>query len=335
MKGTGSYAPCNIVTNDDLATIVDTSDEWIRTRTGICERRITKNENTSQLAYVAGLRALENAKVSAETVDLIVCATLTPDSFTPATACIVQDLLGANHAVAYDLNAACTGFVYGIATAMQFIETGVYKNALVIGAETLSKIIDWTDRNTCVLFGDGAGAVYLERSDEESCILDLVLSADGSKRELLECDAMPITNPFMEEESVDSSTQENAELVASSNVQMQTIHMLGGEVFKFAVKAIVGSIKEVLDKQNLTMDDIDWIVPHQANIRIIESAAKLLKADFGKFYMNLERYGNTSSASIAIALDELNQEGKLKKGQKVLLVGFGGGMTSGAILAEW
>lgn len=335
MKGTGSYAPCNIVTNDDLATIVDTSDEWIRTRTGICERRITKNENTSQLAYEAGRRALDNAKVSADTVDLIVCATLTPDSFTPATACIVQDLLGANHAVAYDLNAACTGFVYGIATAMQFIETGVYKNALVIGAETLSKIIDWTDRNTCVLFGDGAGAVYLERSEKESCILDFALSADGSKREMLECDAMPIINPFMEKEAVETSTQENVELVASSKAQLQAIHMLGGEVFKFAVKAIVGSINEVLEKQNLTMDDIDWIVPHQANIRIIESAAKLLKADFGKFYMNLERYGNTSSASIAIALDELNQEGKLKKGQKVLLVGFGGGMTSGAILAEW
>lgn len=335
MKGTGSYAPCNIVTNDDLATIVDTSDEWIRTRTGICERRITKNENTSQLAYEAGRRALDNAKVSADTVDLLVCATLTPDSFTPATACIVQDLLGANHAVAYDLNAACTGFVYGIATAMQFIETGVYKNALVIGAETLSKIIDWTDRNTCVLFGDGAGAVYLERSEKESCILDFALSADGSKREMLECDAMPIINPFMEKEAVETSTQENVELVASSKAQLQAIHMLGGEVFKFAVKAIVGSINEVLEKQNLTMDDIDWIVPHQANIRIIESAAKLLKADIGKFYMNLERYGNTSSASIAIALDELNQEGKLKKGQKVLLVGFGGGMTSGAILAEW
>lgn len=335
MKGTGSYAPCNIVTNNDLVKIVDTSDEWIRTRTGICERRITKNENTSQLAYEAGLRALQNANVSADTVELIVCATLTPDSFTPATACIVQDLLGANQAVAYDINVACTGFVYGIASAMQFIENGMYMNALVIGAETLSKIIDWTDRNTCVLFGDGAGAVYLERAERGGCILDVTLSADGSKREMLECDAMPILNPFMEEEAVELPKQENVELVTSSNMKMQTIHMLGGEVFKFAVKAIVGSINKILDKQNLTMDDIDWIVPHQANIRIIESAAKSLKVDFGKFYMNLERYGNTSSASIAIALDELNQQGKLKKGQKVLLVGFGGGMTSGAILTEW
>ena len=335
MKGTGSYAPCNIVTNDDLAAIVDTSDEWIRTRTGICERRITKKENTSQLAYEAGLRALEAANVPAETVELIVCATLTPDAFTPATACIVQDLLGAKRAVAYDLNAACTGFVYGIASAMQFIENGVYKNALVIGAETLSKIIDWTDRNTCVLFGDGAGAVYLERSNEESRILDLALSADGSRRELLECYAMPIKNAFMEEEPVESEAQVSAELAANSNEKIQTIHMLGGEVFKFAVKAIVGSIQEVLDKQNLTIDEIDWIVPHQANVRIIESAAKLLKTDLSKFYMNLERYGNTSSASIGIALDELIQEGKLKKGQKVLLVGFGGGMTSGSILAEW
>lgn len=335
MKGTGSYAPCNIVTNDDIATIVDTSDEWIRTRTGICERRITKKENTSQLAYEAGLRALQAANVSAEALDLIVCATITPDSFTPATACIVQDMLGAKHAAAYDLNAACTGFIYGIATAVQFIENGIYKNALVIGAETLSKLVDWEDRNTCVLFGDGAGAVYLEYSQEESHILDLTLASDGSKRELLECYAMPVKNAFIEEEIQELQTGNSVDVLTSSNEPKQTIQMLGGEVFKFAVKAIVGSIQEVLNKQELTIDEIDWIVPHQANIRIIDSAAKVLKADFGKFYMNLEKYGNTSSASIGIALDELQKAGKLTKGQKVLLVGFGGGMTSGAILAEW
>lgn len=335
MKGTGSYAPCNIVTNDDIATIVDTSDEWIRTRTGICERRITKKENTSQLAYEAGLRALQAANVSAEALDLIVCATITPDSFTPTTACIVQDMLGAKHAAAYDLNAACTGFIYGIATAVQFIENGIYKNALVIGAETLSKLVDWEDRNTCVLFGDGAGAVYLEYSQEESHILDLTLASDGSKRELLECYAMPVKNAFIEEEIQELQTGNSVDVLTSSNEPKQTIQMLGGEVFKFAVKAIVGSIQEVLNKQELTIDEIDWIVPHQANIRIIDSAAKVLKADFGKFYMNLEKYGNTSSASIGIALDELQKAGKLTKGQKVLLVGFGGGMTSGAILAEW
>lgn len=335
MKGTGSYAPCNIVTNDDIATIVDTSDEWIRTRTGICERRITKKENTSQLAYEAGLRALQAANVSAEALDLIVCATITPDSFTPATACIVQDMLGAKHAAAYDLNAACTGFIYGIATAVQFIENGIYKNALVIGAETLSKLVDWEDRNTCVLFGDGAGAVYLEYSQEESHILDLTLASDGSKRELLECYAMPVKNAFIEEEIQELQTGNSVDVLTSSNEPKQTIQMLGGEVFKFAVKAIVGSIQEILNKQELTIDEIDWIVPHQANIRIIDSAAKVLKADFGKFYMNLEKYGNTSSASIGIALDELQKAGKLTKGQKVLLVGFGGGMTSGAIFAEW
>ena len=335
MQGTGSYAPCNIVTNDDLAAIVDTSDEWIRTRTGICQRRITKNENTSQLAYEAGLRALQDANVTAETVELIVCATITPDAFTPATACIVQDMLGARHAVAYDLNAACTGFVYGVASAVQFIENGVYKNALVIGAETLSKLIDWEDRNTCVLFGDGAGAVYLEYTQKERGILDLTLSSDGSRRELLECYAMPVKNAFVAEEMEEPLTGDNKDLLTSGNEPKQTIQMQGGEVFKYAVKAIVTSIQEVLEKQNLSIDEIDWIIPHQANIRIIESAAKLLKVDVSKFYMNLEKFGNTSSASIGIALDELKQAGKLTKGQKILLVGFGGGMTSGAILAEW
>lgn len=327
MKGTGSYTPPNVVTNHDLASIVDTSDEWIRTRTGIVNRHISAGENTSELAYEAGKRALEAAGVSGESVDIIICATVTPDNFTPATACIVQNLLGAKKAIAFDLNAACTGLMYGIATAAQFLENGVYQNALVLGAETLSKIIDWKDRNTCVLFGDGAGAVYLERSDEqEGKLLQMTLSADGSRGELLQCPAMPLQNIITTAGISEPIEQET---------EKQTVKMQGGEVFKYAVKAMVHSVNEVLTKEKITIDEIDWIVPHQANVRIIESAAKLLKAQPDKFYINLSEYGNTSSASIGLALDELSRSEKLKRGQKIILVGFGGGMTSGAILIQW
>lgn len=314
VKGIGSYTPNHVVTNSELSKVVDTSDEWIRSRTGICERRISTDENTSELAYQAAVRALHEAQVTPGEIELIVCATLTPDAFTPATACIVQDRLGAKHAVAFDINAACTGLIYGIATAMQFLQTGMYRNAVVIGAETLSKIVDWNDRNTCVLFGDGAGAVYLERGSKDGRILDVVLSTDGSKRDMLQCDAMPMRG---------------------ESIANQTIRMLGGDVFKFAVKAIVLSIQELLKKQHITMEEVDWIVPHQANTRILESAAKLLQTDSSKFYRNLDRFGNTSSASIGIALDELYRSGNLVRGQKIILVGFGGGMTSGAILIEW
>ena len=322
VKGTGSYVPSNCVTNHDLTKIVDTSDEWIRTRTGIEERHISVDENTSQLAYKAAVRALEFAGVSAQEVDLIICSTVTPDAFTPSTACIVQNLLGAKKAVAFDLNAACSGFVYGIAVAKQFIQSGVYKNVLVIGAEIVSKLVSWQDRNTCVLFGDGAGAVFLEQTKEKESILDFDLRADGSKGSLLECKALPV-NPVRKIENQD-------ELLAKENLSMQ-----GGEVFKFAVKVMVEGIKTIVHNQNITMDDIDIIIPHQANYRIIESAAKALKVSIDRFYINLNRYGNTSSASIGIALDELNRSGKLQHGQKIILVGFGGGMTSGAVLIEW
>lgn len=321
VKGTGSYAPKRVVSNDDLAQIIDTSDEWIRTRTGIANRHITETENTSILAYQAAKNAIDAAKVNALDVELIIVATVSPDSFTPSTACIVQDLLGAKKAVAFDVNAACTGLVFGITIATQFIENGVYKNALVIGAETLSKLLDWNDRSTCVLFGDGASAVYLEKSVDETGIIDVVLHADGSKGSFLECKAMPIKN-FLTESEQGLQTQ-------------QHISMQGGEVFKFAVKTIFEGVREILKRQNLSLAEIDYIIPHQANIRIIESAAKLLKTDQNKFYVNLADYGNTSSASIGIALDELSRTGKLKKGQKIILVGFGGGMTSGSLLLEW
>lgn len=339
IKGTGSYAPAKVVTNHDLAKIMDTSDEWIRTRTGIQRRHISETENTSKLAYEAGKKALEMAGVNGEDLDLIVCATLTPDAFTPATACIIQDFLGARHAAAFDINAACTGLIYGMVTAAQFLQNGMYGNALVIGAETLSKLLDWSDRNTCVLFGDGAGAVYLERTTElQGVILETALTADGSKHELLECYAMPLKtisdhNNKTNELSDNGIVRDENQRIHKSTVS--TIAMQGGEVFKFAVKAMVGSVQDVLEKNGIKIEEIDWIVPHQANVRIIESAAKLLKTEESRFFVNLSAYGNTSSASIGLALDELNRSGRLKRGQKLILVGFGGGMTSGAVLIEW
>lgn len=326
IKGTGSDSPENVVTNQDLTRLVDTNDEWIRTRTGIEKRHITINEPTSVLAYRAGMRALENAGADVADLDLIIVSTVTPDAFTPATACIVQSLLKAKRAAAMDVNAACTGLVYGMTIASQFIQTGMYRNALVIGAETLSKIVDWTDRNTCVLFGDGAGAVYLEHvKPENGHILQYTLAADGTRGDLLECQAVPLRETV------------NGTLIETQihNSKTGTIVMQGGEVFKFAVKSIVSAITTVLKQEKLRMDDIAWIVPHQANLRIIDSAAKILKTPTSKFFVNLQEYGNTSSASIGIALDELNRSGRLQPGQKIILVGFGGGMTSGAILVEW
>lgn len=322
VKGTGSHVPDNIISNDDLSKLVDTSDEWIKTRTGIENRRISKTENTSQMAYKAAKRALERAHVSPSEVELIICATITPDSFTPSTACILQDLLGASKAVAFDLSAACTGFIYGISVASQFIRTGTYKNAVVIGAEALSKVVDWSDRSTCVLFGDGAGAVYLEGSEEETGIIDLELTTDGSKRDLLVCTGLPLNSTDMSNEATIGAT-------------VGTLMMQGGDVFKFAVKTIVDYVNEFLKKHNLDMSDIKTIFPHQANIRIIEAAAKMLRVPMDKFYVNLQNYGNTSSASIGLALDEASRKGLIQPKDKVILVGFGGGMTSGAILLEW
>ena len=318
IKGTGSCVPNHIMKNEDLAAIVDTSDEWIRTRTGIESRHISIKENTSDLAYESAKRACDMAGVTTESVELIICATLTPDYFTPSTACVVQDLLGAKNAVAFDINAACSGFVYAITVAKQFIASGVYKNAVVIGSETLSKLLDWDDRTTCVLFGDGAGAVYLEQSQDELGVGTSILHADGSKRELLVSDAMPVRN----------------ECVSHAKAKTR-INMIGGEVFKFAVKTIVTGIKEVLKSEDMSLSKIRWIIPHQANIRIIEAAAKLLGTSMDQFYVNLSKYGNTSSASIAIALDELARNNMLDDGDDIILVGFGGGMTSGAMLVHW
>lgn len=318
--GTGSYVPEKIMTNDDLAELVDTSDEWIMTRTGIGERRISTGENTSDLAYKAAARAIENADLKPNDIDLIICATITPDSFMPSVACIVQEKLGAGRAAAFDLTAACTGMIYAMVTADQFIMSGMYRNVLVIGAEILSKVLNWEDRSTCVLFGDGAGAVVLSSDGNGSGILASNLIADGSKQSLLTCNAIPLSNPFVQREDL---------------TFLPRIEMQGQEVFKFAVRTITDHIKSILDKSGMTPEVIRYIIPHQANKRIIEQASKFCSIPLEKFYINLNRYGNTSAASIAIALDELAGSGSLRTGDKLILVGFGGGMTGGAVLLEW
>lgn len=316
--GTGSYAPKNIVTNDDLSKLVDTSDEWISSRTGIKERRITEGEDTSSLAAKAALEAIKSSGVSPLDIELIIVATTSPDSFTPSTACLVQALIGADNAVCFDIAAACSGFIYAMNTAVQYIKCGTYKTALIIGAEVLSKILDWSDRSTCVLFGDGSGAAILKASDDNG-ILAVHIGSDGKKAEFLKCPAAKVNNPFINNETVSNSV----------------VSMNGREIFKFASRVIPKSIGEVLKNTQFTLEDIKYIIPHQANMRIIETAAKKLEIDCGKFYMNVNRYGNTSAASIPIALDEMVKEGLLKKGDKVILVGFGGGLTFGSALIQW
>lgn len=318
--GTGSYLPDNIMTNGDMAKLVETSDEWIVSRTGIKERRISRGETTSDLAYEAALRAINNAGINAIELDLIICATITPDSFMPSVACVIQERLGAKKAAAFDLTAACTGLIYGLAVAASFIESGMYQNILVIGAETLSKTLDWTERSTCVLFGDGAGALVLTATEEKQGIMAMQLASDGSKQDYLSLPALPLANPFI-------GTKEEG--------FRPSITMKGQEVFKFAVRSITDLINSVLSKAQLSKEDIKYIVAHQANCRIIEHAAKSSGIALEKFFINLEKYGNTSAATIGIALDEMMQKDMLKQGDKLILIGFGGGMTSGAILLEW
>lgn len=316
--GTGSYAPSKVVTNFDLSEIVDTSDEWISTRTGIRERRISSGEDTSLLASKAALNAIKASNINPLDIDLIIVATTSPDSFTPSTACLVQANIGADNATCFDIGAACSGFIYALNTAVQFIKSGSSKTALVIGAEVLSKILDWSDRSTCVLFGDGAGAAILEASDENS-ILSIYTGSEGKKAEFLRCPAVSVNNPFTK-----------GAIRAVSNVSMN-----GKEIFRFATKVIPKGIEEVLKNSQYTFEDIKYIIPHQANMRIIEFVAKKLGIDCNKFYMNLDKYGNTSAASIPLALDEMVRRGLLNRGDKIILVGFGGGLTYGSVLIEW
>lgn len=316
--GTGSYAPLNIMTNQQMSELVDTSDEWIVSMTGIKERHISQGENTSDLATKAALEALKDANVKAEDIDLIILASTSPDQFVPATACIVQGNIGAVNAMAFDISAACTGFIFALNIGMQFLKTGNRKRALIIGAEVLSKIVDWTDRNTCILFGDGSGAAVIEAGTKKG-IISVNSASEGQKAEFLTCPTVDVKNTF-------TKGNENFK---------STISMDGKEIFKFAVKTIASSVNEILSENNYTLDDIKYVVCHQANFRIIDFVVKRLKADKDKFFVNLDRYGNTSAASIAIALDEMNKKNLLKAGDKIILVGFGGGLTYGAALIEW
>ena len=304
------------MTNDDLSKIVETNDEWIRSRTGIRERRIATEDGTSDMAAKAAARAIEQAAILPEEIDLILLATSSPDSCFPNGACEVQAKLGAVNAACYDISAACTGFVFALSTAHAFISAGIYKTALVIGADVLSKLIYWTDRGTCVLFGDGAGAAVV-RADETG-ILGLNMHSNGEKGGVLTC-----------------GSRSNGNFLLGRKPELGYMTMDGQEVFKFAVKKVPECMNEVLRETGYTTQDIDHFVIHQANFRIIESIAKRLKVDVDKFPANMERYGNTSGASVPILLDELNRKGQLKRGEKMILSGFGAGLTWGAILLEW
>jgi len=319
--GLGTYVPEKVVTNKDLERIVDTDDEWIVERTGIRERRIAdENTATSDLATKAAQKALANAGVSADEIDLIIVATATPDMFFPSVACLVQDNLKASKAAAFDLAAGCSGFVYGIVVGTQFIKAGLYKKVLVIGAETLSRILDWTDRNTCVLFGDGAGAAVLGETAEGCGLLGSHLGADGSGGDLLKLPAGGSRCPASPE--------------TVSNRQ-HFVHMNGNEVFKFATKVMGEAAVKALDNAGLKAEDVDVLIPHQANIRIIQSAAKRLKMPANKVIINVDRYGNTSAASIPLALEEAVNTGKVKNGDVVVLVGFGAGLTWASCVIKW
>lgn len=318
---TGKYVPERVLTNAELETMVDTNDEWIVTRTGMKERRIAReDEASSDLAYQAALIALAKAGLAPEELELIVVATITPDSAFPSTACILQNRLGAKKAAAFDLSAACSGFIYGLASASSFIGTGMYKNALVIGAECLSKITDYTDRNTCILFGDGAGAVVLGEVPEGRGFLSFELGADGSGGELLKLAGGGSRQPAT------ALTVEN---------KKHYIYMAGSEVFKFAVRIMGNAAEEALRKAGLEKEEIDLLVPHQANIRIIQSSIHRLQLPESKCMINLHKYGNVSAASIPIALAEADEEGRMKEGDCVVLVGFGGGLTWGASVIRW
>lgn len=321
ITGTGSYLPEKELTNFDLENIVDTTDEWIKTRTGISKRRVAEDKiATSDLATEAAKKAIDNAGISAEDVDLIIVATVTPDMAFPSTACIVQKNIGAKNAAAFDIEAACSGFIYGITIGEQFIKSGMYKNVLVIGAETLSKILNWKDRNTCVLFGDGAGAAILQPVKEGYGILSSSLGADGSSGDYL-------TQP-----AGGSRIPASIETVANN---LHYVQMDGSEVFKFAVRIMAKSTLQAIESSGLKLNDIDYMIPHQANIRIIEAAAKRLNLDMNKVYVNLNNYGNMSAASVPVALDEAVRKGNIKTGDIVTLVAFGGGLTWGSSVIRW
>lgn len=322
VAGTGSYVPENVMTNDDLAKVVDTSDEWITTRTGIKERRLAaEGQNTSDLATEAAKNAMEQAGITGAELDLIIVATISPDTITPATACYVQHNLGATKAVAFDVSAACSGFLYAMKIASGMIASGAIENALIIGAEKLSAFVNWSDRNTCVLFGDGAGAAILKPATAETGkILSMDIGTDGAQTGILHIPGGGSAIP---------TTPENVE------EKLASLSMAGREVFKLAVNAMKRSAEKVITEAGLKSEDIAQIIPHQANLRIIDAIADRVDVPNEKVFVNLDKYGNTSAAAVAIALDEANRQGKFKRGENIVLVVFGAGLTWAAAAIEW
>lgn len=315
--GTGSYMPDLKLTNEMLESMVDTNDEWIVKRTGIRERRIAQNTATWELALEAGRRALEDAALDASELDLIIVGTATPDFFTPSVSCMVQGKLGASKAMAFDLSAACSGFVYSVEVADSFIRAGKAKNVLVICAETLSRIIDYTDRSTCVIFGDGAAAAVFQASEQEG-VLTTYMRANGTLGECLKAQCLPVEDPLAQG--------------SRAVCDHRFLKMAGSDVFRFTASAVPEAIDAVLQQANMTADQIDWFVLHQANVRILQMVTTRYGLDPKKVYVNIDRYGNTSGVSVALCLDEMRKNGQLKAGQHIVISGFGGGLTYGAAL---
>lgn len=321
ITGIGSYLPSKVLTNFDLEKMVDTSDDWIIQRTGIKERRIVENgQITSDLATQASLRAMEDAGVSPQDLDMIITSTITPDHIFPSTSCFIQQKIGASRAGAFDILAACAGFIYAISIGESFVNSGAMETVLVVGAECLSKITDYTDRTTCVLFGDGAGAVIIQKSRTKHEILATNLAADGSQSDVLIMPGGGARNP-----------------ASLESVQQRThyIQFKGKEVFRLAINNITSLILETVEKNGISLQDIDLIIPHQSNYRIIEATMEKLGLPMEKAFVNIDKYGNTSSASIPIAIDEARKEGRISKGDIVMLVAFGGGLTWGASIIRW
>lgn len=317
IMGTGSALPGRRVENREIEGLVDTSDEWIRERTGIGSRYVSTGETVAGLAADACRQALADAGRQAEEVELLLVATCSPEDAAPCTACQVQDRIGAGNAVAFDLNAACAGFLFALHTAWAYVEAGIYRNALIAGSEVLSKLVDWEDRGTCILFGDGAGAVYVEKCDTGG-LLGFVQHADGHHGSVLSCGSRQLENPW-----------------CARGDFRKYLQMDGREVFAFAVRQVPLNVETALEKAGLAIEDVDLFVLHQANRRIIEGIAKRLGADLSRFPMNLDQVGNTSSAAIPLLLDGLNRQGCLHRGMKLVLSGFGAGLTCGACVLEW
>lgn len=329
ITGTGSALPGRIVTNKELEQMVETSDEWIRERTGIGERHVSVGETVVTLGSEAACKALEQAGKRAEEIDLILVATCSPEQYLPCCACQVQAAIGAVNALAFDVNAACSGFLFALNTADAYLRTGLAENALVIGSEVLSKLVDWTDRGSCILFGDGAGAVVVERCEASPGILGRALHSDGTGGGVLQCGARELTTPYARTSAAKTDQKQQ------TDDREHYIQMDGQEVYRFATRRVPQCIEEALADAGLAVPDIDLFVLHQANARIIDAVAKRLHADREKFPTNLERVGNLSSASIPVLLDELHRQGKLHRCDRIVLAGFGAGLTIGACVMTW